>query len=414
MNLHEHQAKTLLRPHGVRVPPHRVVLRAGDAERATQQLIDETGAAHFVVKAQIHAGGRGKGRFSEDPTLGGVQRVASPGEVAAMATRMLGRTLVTRQTGPAGRTVNRLLIEPVLPIARELYVAAVLDRARQRVCVMACAEGGMEIEEVAARAPEKILREWVDPVVGLAAYQARRLAYGLGLQSKAAKGAAEAFVGVARAFEAEDCTLLEINPLVVTQSNDVLALDAKIALDDSAAYRHPDWPDLLDRAEENASELSAQAANLAYVKLDGTIGCMVNGAGLAMATMDIIKSFGGSPANFLDVGGSASKDRVATAFKIIVDDPRVAGIFVNIFGGIVHCDLVAQGIVDAVREVGLAVPLVVRLEGTHVEQGRAILAASGLQLTTATDMADGARQIVALAQSSSAAACVGSEGVQAR
>ncbi|MBK6849241.1 MAG: ADP-forming succinate--CoA ligase subunit beta [Proteobacteria bacterium] len=414
MNLHEHQAKTLLRPHGVRVPPHRTVLRAGDAERAARQLIDETGAAQFVVKAQIHAGGRGKGRFKEDPELGGVQRVQSTAELVRIAERMLGRTLVTLQTGPAGRTVNRLLIEPVLPIARELYVAAVLDRVAQRICVMACGEGGVEIEEVAARAPEKILREWVDPVVGLGAYQARRLAYGLGLRDKAAKGAAEAFVGVARAFEQEDCTLLEINPLVVTQTNDVIALDAKIALDDSAAFRHPSWPDLLDTAEEHASELSAQAANLAYVKLEGTIGCMVNGAGLAMATMDIIKSFGDSPANFLDVGGGAGKDRVVTAFKIIVADANVRGIFVNIFGGIVHCDLVAQGIVDAVREVGLTVPLVVRLEGTHVEEGRRILAASGLRVASATDMADGARQIVTLAQPEHAAPASGSEAATGR
>ncbi|MBK8480246.1 MAG: ADP-forming succinate--CoA ligase subunit beta [Proteobacteria bacterium] len=396
MNLHEHQAKTLLRPHGVRVPPHRAVLRPGEALRAAQQLLDETGAARFVVKAQIHAGGRGKGRFMEDPELGGVKLVESTAEVSSVAERMLGRTLVTLQTGPAGRVVNRILIEPVLPIARELYVAAVLDRVQQRICVMACAEGGVEIEEVAARAPEKILREWVDPVIGLSAYQARRLAYGLGLQDRAAKGAAEAFVGVARAFEQEDCTLLEINPLVITQTNDVVALDAKVTLDDSAAYRHPGWPDFLDSAEEDPSELSAQAANLAYVKLDGAIGCMVNGAGLAMATMDIIRAFGGSPANFLDVGGGASKERVVLALKIILADVNVRGIFVNIFGGIVHCDLVAQGIVDAVREVGLAVPLVVRLEGTNVEAGRRILAEAGLHLTTASDMADGARQAVAL------------------
>jgi len=398
MKIHEYQAKALLKPYGVAVPKHRPVFKPEEAERATQQLIEDDGNPIVVVKAQIHAGGRGKGRFKEDPELGGVQIVRGAAEAGRMAERMLGRTLVTIQTGPEGQAVNRLLVEQGVDIDREFYIGALLDRAAERICVMACAEGGVEIEEVAARTPEKILKEWVDPVVGLAGYQARKLAIGLGLSGPALKNAVKVLIGLATAFDKEDCSLAEINPLVVTKTGAVLALDAKITLDDNALYRHPNWADLHDAAEEEPAELEAQAYNLSYVKLDGTIGCMVNGAGLAMGTMDIIKAFGGEPANFLDVGGGADKDRVAAAFKIILADPNVKGIFVNIFGGIVHCDLVAQGIVDAVKEVGLQLPLVVRLEGTNVEAGKKILASSGLNLTPAEDMADGARKVVELAR----------------
>jgi succinyl-CoA synthetase beta subunit len=394
MKIHEYQAKALIEPYGVAIPQHYAVFSREEAEHAAQKLIEDTGNPIVVVKAQIHAGGRGKGTFKEDPTLNGVKVVEGSGEAARLANEMLGKTLVTLQTGPAGQPVSRVLIEQGVDIERELYVGALLDRAAQRICVMACAEGGVEIEEVAARSPEKILKRWVDPVVGLADYQARELAFGLGLTGQANRAAVSLLTGLARAFDREDCSLAEINPLVVTRQGDVLALDAKITLDENASYRHPHWADLHDEAEEEPAELEAQAHNLSYVKLDGRIGCMVNGAGLAMGTMDIIKQFGGEPANFLDVGGSADKERVAAALKIIIEDPHVKGIFVNIFGGIVFCDLVAQGIVDAVKEVGLNLPLVVRLEGTNVEAGKAILANSGVGVVSAEDMADGARKIV--------------------
>ncbi|MCA9670155.1 MAG: ADP-forming succinate--CoA ligase subunit beta [Myxococcales bacterium] len=398
MKIHEYQAKALLSQYGVVVPKHVPAFTADEAKAAAAKLIAETGTEVVVVKSQIHAGGRGKGRFKEDAELGGVKVVKGADAAGAMAGRMLGNTLVTIQTGEAGKKVNRVLVEQGVDIDRELYVGALVDRARERVCVMACAEGGVEIEEVAARSPEKILKEWIDPATGFCGYQARRLAHGLGLEGNAFKNATRLLLSLGKAFVELDCSICEINPLVVTKSGDVMALDAKINLDDNAEDRHKaTWSELHDASEEEPTELEAKSYNLSYVKLDGTIGCMVNGAGLAMATMDIIKQFGGEPANFLDVGGSADAKRVAAAFKIILADDAVKGIFVNIFGGIVFCDRVAQGVVDAAKEVGITVPLVVRLEGTNVEAGRKILAESGLTITTASDMADGAKKIVELA-----------------
>ncbi len=397
MKIHEYQAKALLKRYGVPVPQSIPVFSVDEAEQAAKKLIDETNNQVLVVKSQIHAGGRGKGRFKENPDLGGVKVVKGAAEARKMAEGMLGNTLVTIQTGEEGKKVNRLLVEQGMDIARELYVGAVLDREKQRVCLMACSEGGVEIEEVAARTPEKILKVWVDPAAGgFAAYQGRQLAFGLGLEGDAMKNAVTFLTALAKAVIEEDASLAEINPLVVTKGGDVLALDAKITLDDSAEFRHPEWKELQDLDEEEPAELEAKKFDLSYVKLDGTIGCMVNGAGLAMATMDIIKQFDGEPANFLDVGGAADKDRVAAAFKIIIADPTVKGILVNIFGGIVFCDNVASGIVAAVKEVGLEIPLVVRLEGTNVEAGKKILAESGLKITPADDLADGARKIVEL------------------
>jgi succinyl-CoA synthetase beta subunit len=400
MKIHEYQAKELLKKYGVPVPLSTPILECTPekVKNAAAALIKDSGTEVVVVKAQIHAGGRGKGRYKEDQELGGVKVVKGASAAAEMATRMMGKTLVTIQTGEEGKRVDRLLIEQGIEIERELYLGAVLDRAAQRICIMACEEGGVEIEEVAARTPEKILKEWVDPVNGLSAYQARRLAFGLGLSGKAVGSAVKFLKALAAAFDAEDATLAEINPLVVTKQGDVLALDAKITLDDNASHRHAYWRDLRDDSEEDPAELEAHKHDLSYVNLDGTIGCMVNGAGLAMATMDIIKEFGASPANFLDVGGTADKERVAAAFKIIVADPNVKGIFINIFGGIVHCDRVAQGVIDAVKEVGLKLPLVVRLEGTNVDEGKRLLAESDVAVTPADDMADGAKKIVELAK----------------
>jgi succinyl-CoA synthetase beta subunit len=398
VKIHEYQAKNMLKKYGVAVPKGKPVFSAEEAKRAAEELIKETGLPVVVVKAQIHAGGRGKGRFKEDPELGGVKVVRGADEAAKIAGRMLGKTLVTHQTGEEGKRVNRVLVEQGIDIDKEMYVGGVIDRAAQRITMMACAEGGVEIETVAARSPEKILKETVDPAVGLSAFQGRNLAFKLGLKGSANANAVKFLSCLARAFEAEDASLAEINPLVITKSGEVLALDAKINLDDNAEHRHLEWKELRDESEEEPTELEAKKHDLSYVKLSGTIGCMVNGAGLAMSTMDIIKEFGGEPANFLDVGGGADKDRVTAAFKIIMSDPNVRGIFVNIFGGIVQCDIVAQGVVDAVKEVSLKVPLVVRLEGTNVEAGRKILKDSGLNVTPAIDMADGAKKIVELAK----------------
>jgi succinyl-CoA synthetase beta subunit len=362
MKIHEYQAKAILKRFGVAVPKGQPVFSADEAQGIAEELIKETGNEVLVVKAQIHAGGRGKGRFKEDPELGGVNVVKGAAAAAELCKRMLGKTLVTHQTGEEGKQVNRLLIEQGIDIATEMYVGGVIDRAAERVTMMACEEGGVEIETVAAKTPEKILKETIDPAVGMQPFQARNLAFKLGLTGDANKNAVKFLLCLARAFEDEDASLAEINPLV------------------------------------EPTELEAKALDLSYVKLDGTIGCMVNGAGLAMSTMDIIKEFGGEPANFLDVGGAADKDRVTGAFKIIMSDPNVKGIFVNIFGGIVQCDIVAGGVVDAVKEVSLSVPLVVRLEGTNVEQGRQILKDSGLNVTPADDMADGAKKIVELAK----------------
>ncbi len=400
MKIHEYQAKELLKKYGVAVPLSTPVLDVSETaiKEAAAKLIADAGTDVVVVKSQIHAGGRGKGRFKEDPELGGVKVVKGADGAATMAMRMMGKTLVTVQTGEDGKVVSRLLLEQGIDIDRELYLGAVLDRSAQQICLMGCEEGGVAIEEVAARNPEKILKEWIDPVNGLSAFQARRMAYALGLSGKEVSSAVKFFTAVTKAFDEEDASLLEINPLVVTKQGKVMALDAKINLDDAAAHRHPAWADLHDDSEEDPAELEAQKHDLSYVNLDGTIGCMVNGAGLAMATMDIIKEFGGSPANFLDVGGTADKERVATAFKLIVRDPNVKGIFVNIFGGIVFCDRVAQGVIDAVKEVGLKLPLVVRLEGTNVEEGKRLLAESDVAITPADDMADGAKKIVELAK----------------
>ena len=398
MKIHEYQAKAILKKYGVVVPQGKAVFTPEEAKEAAEELIKATGIPVVVVKAQIHAGGRGKGRFVEDPELGGVNVVRGADEAGAMAARMLGNVLVTHQTGPEGKQVNRLLVEQGIDIATEMYVGGVIDRAAQRITMMACAEGGTEIEEVAANTPDAIMKEAVDPAIGLGAFQARKLAYGLGLEGAANNNAVKFLMALAEAFDKEDASLFEINPLVITKSGEVMALDAKINLDDNASHRHPEMAELMDKSEEEPNELKAKALDLSYVKLDGNIGCMVNGAGLAMSTMDIIKQYGGEPANFLDVGGAADKDRVTGAFKIILSDPNVKGIFVNIFGGIVQCDVVAQGVVDAAKEMKLEVPLVVRLEGTNVAQGKEIIKNSGLNVTPADDMADGAKKIVELAK----------------
>jgi succinyl-CoA synthetase beta subunit len=387
MKIHEYQAKEILRKYGVPVPKGIPAFSIGEAERAAKELSEETGSDVVVVKAQIHAGGRGKG--------GGVKVVKGLDAVHDAAKKMLGMTLVTHQTGPEGRVVKRLLIEQGMNIKSELYLGMLVDRGSGRVVVMASSEGGVDIEEVAARTPEKILKELVDPVVGLSAYQARNLAYGLGLKGEPAKGTAGFLLKLYHAFMQIDCSMAEINPLVITAEGQVLALDCKMNFDDNALFRHREVEDLRDLNEEDPAEIAAKKHDLSFIKLDGTIGCMVNGAGLAMATMDIIKHFGGQPANFLDVGGGATAEKVTAAFKIITADPAVRSIFVNIFGGIMKCDTIADGIIAAVKEVGLKVPLVVRLEGTNVELGRKRLAESGLAVTSATDMADGAKKAVA-------------------
>ncbi len=398
MKIHEYQAKDLLAARGVPVPRSKVAFSPAEARAAASEIISETGSEVVVVKSQIHAGGRGKGRFKEEPDLGGVQVVRGADQAEATAKRMLGNTLVTVQTGPEGKTVKRLLIEQGVDIARELYLGITLDRALGRNVIMASTEGGMEIEEVAAKTPEKILKEPVDPAVGLMPFQARKIAFGLGLSGGALKKMVKFLGALVRAYDDMDCSLLEINPLVVTGAGDVLALDAKANFDDNALYRHKDIEDLRDPDEENTAELEAKSWDLSYVDLDGTIGCMVNGAGLAMATMDIIKYFGAEPANFLDVGGGATAEKVTAAFKIITRDPNVKAILVNIFGGIMRCDVIAEGVITAVKEVGLSVPLVVRLEGTNVEQGKKLLEDSGLPITTGTSLKDAAKKAVELAK----------------
>jgi succinyl-CoA synthetase beta subunit len=395
VKIHEYQGKELLRRYGVPVPMGIPAFSIDEAEHAAKTIIGETGGEVVVVKAQIHAGGRGKG--------GGVKVVKGAAAAREAAQKILGMQLVTHQTGPAGQKVNRLLVEQGADIARELYLGVVVDRGAGRVVVMASSEGGMEIEEVAAKTPEKILKQIVDPTVGLAPYQARNLAYGLGLAGDAAKNAVSLLLLTYKAFVELDASLLEVNPLVVLKDNRVLALDAKVTFDDNALYRHKDLESLRDLDEEDPAEVEAKKFDLSFITLDGNVGCMVNGAGLAMATMDTIKHFGGQPANFLDVGGGATAEKVTAAFKIITHDPKVKGIFVNIFGGIMKCDTIAEGVISAVKQVGLKVPLVVRLEGTNVELGKRMLADSGLPITTAGDMADGAQKIVALVQKSAGA-----------
>ena len=386
MKIHEYQGKAILSKYGVAVPRGHMVGSREEAEAAANALFHD-GATGVVVKAQIHAGGRGKG--------GGVKLAKSPEEAGALAAKMLGMNLVTHQTGPEGKKVQRLLIEETLPIARELYLGIVLDRGNGRLVFMASAAGGMEIEEVAAKDPNAIIKEHIIPGFGLQAFQARKIAFRLGLDAKYIGGAVKFMMALARAAEDTDASLVEINPFITTTDGRLFALDAKMNFDDNALYRHPDIKELRDLSEEDPFEVEASKYNLNYIKLDGNVGCMVNGAGLAMATMDIIRLYGMAPANFLDVGGSATKEKVTAAFKIITSDPNVKGILVNIFGGIMKCDVIAEGVVAAVKEVGLKVPLVVRLEGTNVEQGKKIIAESKLNVTSAIDLDDAAQKIVA-------------------
>ena len=382
MNIHEYQAKSLLAKYGVAVPRGGVAYTTDEAVAAAKEL----GGPIWVVKAQIHAGGRGLG--------GGVKVVKSMEDVEKMAGEILGMTLVTHQTGPEGKEVKRVYIEDGCDIARELYLGMLVDRATNQVTVMASTEGGMEIEVVAANTPEKIIMQSIDPATGMQAFHARKLAFGLGLKGKQVGSAVKLIMALYKAFNETDASMVEINPLVVTADDQVMALDAKVNFDDNALYRHKDIEELRDEDEEDPAELEAAKHDLNYIKLDGSIGCMVNGAGLAMSTMDIIKLHGGDPANFLDVGGGATKERVTEAFKIILSDPNVEGILVNIFGGIMRCDVIADGVVAAAREVSLHVPLVVRLAGTNVELGKQIMADSGLPIISADDLDDAAEKVV--------------------
>jgi succinyl-CoA synthetase beta subunit len=392
MNIHEYQAKQLLRSYGAPVSDGRIVLKAEDAKTAAGELDGPL----WVVKAQIHAGGRGKGNFKEADAgeKGGVRLTKSVEEAAEEAKKMLGRTLVTHQTGPEGKQVNRVYIEAGSGIQRELYLALLVDRQSSRVSFVCSTEGGMDIEEVAAATPEKILSFSVDPATGFQAYHGRRIAFSLGLEGAEVKQCVSLMGTLYRAFIEKDMEMLEINPLIVGDDGALKVLDAKVGFDGNAVYRHTDIAELRDVTEEDPKELEASKYDLNYIALDGEIGCMVNGAGLAMATMDIIKLYGASPANFLDVGGSATKEKVTEAFKIITSDPNVKGILVNIFGGIMRCDVIAEGVIAAVKEVGLRVPLVVRLEGTNVELGKEIINTSGLDVIAADNLKDGAEKIV--------------------
>jgi succinyl-CoA synthetase beta subunit len=392
MNIHEYQAKAILREFGAPVAAGTPVFEAGEARQAAQSLPGPV----FVVKAQIHAGGRGKGKFKETAAgdKGGVRLARSLDEVETFAKEMLGSTLVTVQTGETGKQVNRLYIEDGADIAQEFYLSLLIDRATSRISFVVSTEGGTDIEAVAHATPEKIVTFSVDPATGVMPHHGRKVADALGLKGPLVKEAVDLTEKLFSAFLAKDMELLEINPLIVTKDGRLRCLDAKISFDDNALYRHPDVVALRDKTEEDEKEIEASKYELAYIALDGTIGCMVNGAGLAMATMDIIKLYGENPANFLDVGGGAGKEKVTAAFKIITADPKVKGILVNIFGGIMRCDVIAEGVIAAVKEVGLAVPLVVRLEGTNVELGKSILAASGLDVIPADDLDDAAQKIV--------------------
>jgi succinyl-CoA synthetase beta subunit len=407
LKIHEYQAKELMAARGIPVPLGRMATTVEEAVAAVRPLIEESGNPVVVLKSQIHAGGRGKGTFREHPDLRGVNVItegieggpeAAESRVGDLAGKMLGSTLVTVQTGTEGKLVNRLYLEQGIDIERELYLAVLLDRAVSRNIVMASTEGGMEIEKVAEETPEKILRQEIDPAIGLADFQGNELAVGLGMEGDTARSFIRFVKALDRAATELDTDLIEINPLVVTAGGQVMALDGKMAIDDNALFRHPDIAAMRDESEEDEAELAAKEAGLNYIKLDGTIGCLVNGAGLAMATMDTIKHVGGEPANFLDVGGGADEQQVTTAFQIITKDPTVKGIFVNIFGGIMRCDVIATGIVAAVKNVGLAVPLVVRLEGTNVEKGKEIIGESGLDVVAADSLKDGAEKIVELAR----------------
>lgn len=391
MNIHEHQAKDLLRRYDVPVPQGCVAFTPDEAAHAARKL----GGPVWVVKAQIHAGGRGAGRFAgEGASQGGVRVVTSIDAVHASAAQMLGKTLVTPQTGPAGRAVRRLYIEKACDIARALYLGILIDGATSRITIMASTEGGTEIGEVAARDPDKVLKVAIDPASGIQPFHARRVAYGLGLSGRQVEAATRFILAVYRAFTELDASLVEINPLVVTGSGDVMALDARFDFDDNALFRHPEIEAMRDESEEDPAEAEAARHGLNYVRLGGNIGCMVNGAGLAMATMDILQRHGAEPASFLDVGGAAATDRVTTAFRLILADPKVEGILVNVFGGIVRCDVIAEGVVAAAHDLDLTVPLVVRLEGTHAELGRQILRDSGLPILSASHLADAAEKVV--------------------
>ncbi|ALC90997.1 succinyl-CoA synthetase subunit beta [Bacillus sp. FJAT-18017] len=384
MNIHEYQGKEVLKKYGVAVPNGKVAFTVEEAVEAAREL----GSQVCVVKAQIHAGGRGK--------AGGVKVAKNLDEVRTYAEEILGKTLVTHQTGPEGKEVKRLLIEEGCDIKKEYYIGLVLDRATSRVVLMASEEGGTEIEEVAEKTPEKIFKEEIDPVIGLQAFQARRIAFNINIPKELVNQAVKFMTSLYQAYIEKDCSIAEINPLVVTGDGKVMALDAKLNFDSNALYRQKDILDLRDLEEEDPKEIEASKYDLSYIALDGNIGCMVNGAGLAMATMDIVKHYGGDPANFLDVGGGATAEKVTEAFKIILSDPKVKGIFVNIFGGIMKCDVIATGVVEAAKQIGLSVPLVVRLEGTNVEIGKQILRDSGLNIVAAESMADGAEKIVSL------------------
>jgi succinyl-CoA synthetase beta subunit len=384
MNVHEYQGKEILRNYGVKVPNGKVAFTVEEAVEAAKEL----GTSVVVVKAQIHAGGRGK--------AGGVKVAKNLDEVRTYATEILGKTLVTHQTGPEGKEVKRLLIEEGCDIKKEYYIGLVLDRATSRVVLMASEEGGTEIEEVAEATPEKIFKEEIDPVLGLMPYQARRIAFNINIPKELVNQAVKFMMGLYNAYIDKDCSIAEINPLVVTGDGQVMALDAKLNFDSNALYRQKAVLEYRDLEEEDPKEIEASKYDLSYISLDGNIGCMVNGAGLAMATMDIVKHYGGDPANFLDVGGGATAEKVTEAFKIILSDPNVKGIFVNIFGGIMKCDVIATGVVEAAKQVGLQVPLVVRLEGTNVDLGKQILNESGLNIIAAESMADGAEKIVSL------------------
>ncbi len=386
MNIHEYQAKDILRKYGVAVPRGKVAFTPEEAEAAAKEL----GGNVFVVKAQIHAGGRGK--------AGGVKLAKSPEEVKEIAAKMIGSKLVTHQTGPQGKEVRRVLVEEGVDIARELYLGIVLDRSKSQLVIMASTEGGVEIEKVAAENPDAIFKEYVAPDIGLQPFQARRIAFRLGLEGAQVKNAVKFIIGLYRAFVESDASLAEINPLVVTGSGEVLALDAKMNFDDNALYRHPDIAEMRDLHEEDPLEVEASKYHLNYIKLDGNVGCMVNGAGLAMATMDIIKLAGGMPANFLDVGGGASVETVRNGFKIILSDPNVKAILVNIFGGIVRCDRVAKGIIEAAKTVDINVPLVIRLAGTNAEEAAELLKNSGMNFEVASTLEEAARKVVSLIQ----------------
>jgi succinyl-CoA synthetase beta subunit len=391
MNIHEYQGKELLKTYGVAVLDGHVAWTPEEAVEAAKKLPGPI----YVVKSQIHAGGRGAGKFKNDPNgKGGVRLAKSLDEVREAAAAMIGHTLITKQTGPAGRMVRRVYVEAGCDIKRELYFSLLIDRSVSEIVIVASTEGGMEVEEVAAHSPEKILRAPVDPATGVSSFHARKLAFGLGLEGKQIATFTKFVTAMYQAFVALDCAIIEINPLVVTGAGEIFALDAKVSFDDNALYRHPEIEKLRDEAEEDPKELEANKHSLSYVALDGNIGCMVNGAGLAMATMDIIKLYGAEPANFLDVGGGATKERVTAAFKIILSDPNVEGILVNIFGGIMRCDVIAEGVIAAAREVSLSVPLVVRLEGTNVQLGKDIMAKSGLPIIPADNLADAAEKIV--------------------